>query len=136
MYVDQTAFITALSIVFVFGSLSAFVAASFILRRYVSLKSYQSLEYELSLEQKRQLILRQREELAEKTEAIQRIVYEANHKGLNPLCKSLRGMLVLIRVSTGNNVRAQEYISLAEQITLKIENEVMREIKEIERLQE
>lgn len=135
MYVDQTTVIIALSMVFVFGSLSAFVAASFILRRYVSLKSYQSLEYELSLEQKRQLIVRQREELQEKTDAIKRIVYEANHKGLNPLCKTLRGMLNLVRLSC-TTPRAVEYISKAEELVLSIEQEIMREVKQIERLQE
>ncbi len=135
MYIDQTAAIVALSMVFVFGSLSAFVGASFILRRYVSLKSYQSLEYELSLEQKKQLIAKQREELAEKTAAIQRIVYEANHKGLIPLCKTLRGLLSLIRMSC-TNVRAIEYLDKCEQLILKIEAEVMREIKQIEKLQE
>jgi len=135
MYVTQTAIVVALSMVFVFGSLSAFVAASFILRRYVSLKSYQSLEYELKLEQRRQLILRQREELDEKTEAIKRVVYEANHKGLNPICKTLRGMLNLIRMSC-TAPRAIEYLDKAEQLVLGIEREIMREIKQIERLQE
>jgi len=135
MYVDQTAAIIALSMVFVFGSLSAFVAASFILRRYVSLKSYQSLEYELKMERTRQLIVQQEKDLKEKTEAIKRIVYEANHKGLNPLCKTLRGILSLIRMACTNQ-RTIEYIDKAEQLVLKIETEIMREIKQIERLQE
>jgi len=135
MYVDQTAAIIALSIVFVCGTLSAFVAASFILRRYVSLKSYQSLEYELKMERTRQLIVQQQDELKEKTEAIKSIVYGANHKGLNPICKTLRGMLALIRMSCTNQ-RTIEYIDKAEQLVLKIETEIMREIKQIENLQE
>lgn len=135
MYVDQTAAIVTLSIVFVCGSLSAFVAASFILRRYVSLKSFQSLEYELKLEQKRQLIIKQREELAIKTEVIQRIVYEANHKGIWPFCRTLRGMLDLIRMSC-TDPRTREYIDKAVELVEKIEHEVMKSIKGIEKLQE
>src|SRR5688572_8594506 len=113
MYVDQTAFIVALSIVFVFGSLSSFVAVSYILPRYVKVKSAEALRYELKLEQKRQLIITQQEEIREKTEAIKSIVYGANHKGLNPLCKSLRGILNLIRMSC-TNPRTIEYINKAE----------------------
>jgi hypothetical protein len=135
MYVDfQTGIIAAL-IIFAFGSLSAFALSSFILRRYVSLKSYQSLEYELSLEQKKQLILKQREELAVKTAAIQRLVYEANHKGFIPLCKTLRGLLALVRMSC-TNTRTVEYVDKCEELVLSIEKEVMREVREIENLQE
>lgn len=135
MFVSLTDAVIVLSTVFVCGSLSAFVASSFILRRYVSLKSYQSLEYELKLESKRQLIVQQRQELEVKTKAIQKIVYDSNHKGIWPLCKSLLGMLDLLRMSTADN-RSREYIDKSVTIVRQIENEVMKEVREIESLQE
>lgn len=135
MYVEVTTLLVGGLTLSVCILLSASVAFSFILRRYVSLKSFQSVEYELKLEQKRQLIIRQREELALKTEVIQRIVYEANHKGYNPICKTLRGLISLIRMSC-SDPRTKEYCDNATDLVLKIEEESMREIKEIEHLQE
>lgn len=78
---------------------------------------------------------RQAAELTVKTEAIRKIVYDAHHRGLNPIFKTLRGLLILLRMSV-KDIHQHEYIVLMERQILQAENEELSRTKAAEHLQE
>jgi len=134
MYLTVTSLFTGASIFFILGSLSGFAVYLFILRRYVMSKSFQSHEYELRLEEKRKLILQHEADLKIKTNAIQQMIYDAHHKSLNPLYKSMRGLINLLRMVTPDG-RAITYLNELEALILKAEEEWLKRFRKFEHLQ-
>jgi hypothetical protein len=74
-------------------------------------------------------------ELRIKTEAIQRIVYDAHHRGLNPIFKTLRGLMQLLQMSS-TDIHQREYLALMERQILQAENEELSRTRAVEHLQE
>lgn len=134
MHLTITSLLAGASICFILGSLSGFAVYLFILRRYVMSKSFQSHEYELRLEEKHKLIQQHEADLKTKTTAIQQMVYEAHHKGLNPLYKSMRGLINLLRMVVPPG-RGVEYLNELENLILKAENEWLGRVRKFEHLQ-
>lgn len=89
----------------------------------------------LNLMQRLEDELNQRdEEVRVKTEAIRDIVYEAHHKGLNPVFKTCRGLIILLRMQNLTPDQ-EEYVVMLERQILKAEDEEMKKVDSIEHLQ-
>jgi len=79
--------------------------------------------------------LNQREsEVKDKTEAIRLIVYEAHHRGLNPVFKTCRGIINVARMEFPDS-ETMKYWGMVEEQILKAETEEMNRISKIEPLQ-
>ena len=70
-----------------------------------------------------------------KTEAIRKIVYDSHHRGLNPILKTLRGLLHLLQLVSKDH-QTSEYIALMEEQIVKAEVEEATRIRQIEHLQD
>lgn len=81
------------------GLLSAFVGFHFLLRRYTSLKSLQSQDYESQLMRKKEEIRKAYSDLQEKTEALRKIIGRVYHRGIIPRAASILGLCNVLRPS-------------------------------------
>lgn len=135
--------------IYVFGLLNGFAGLNYILRHYVSLKAFESLENKELLSNTLKLIedlqnklsvreaelLQHQDELKIKTEAIRQIVFDAHHKKLNPIFKRLLGLMNLLRISA-TGTTSQEYIQIMDKEIRAAEAEELARVKEIEHLQD
>lgn len=74
-----------------FGCAGTFVVLTRFFRRYLQLSSSQRQEYELQLENTLKQLKDQKMEIADQKKAIQELIYQYHHSGVNPLAKRFRG---------------------------------------------
>lgn len=74
-----------------FGSAGTFVVLTRFFRRYLQLSSSQRVEYESQLEDTLKQLKDQKLEIAEQKKAIQELIYQYHHLGVNPIAKRFRG---------------------------------------------
>lgn len=78
-----------------FGLLSAFLAFSFILRRYLIMKASEALNYQKLLDQKREKIREAYAQLNERQTALNKIIDKVYHGGYISFPATLEGLLNL-----------------------------------------
>jgi biopolymer transport protein ExbB/TolQ len=141
MYLTIGVLVLVCLIVLLFGILLGLLVSRDFHRRSARISFSEFQEYESNLEQRRVLIMQQqselqkyKEELEVKTKAIQDMIYNAHHKSFNPLFKTMRGLINLLRLTISNG-RAAEYLNELESLILKAEAEWMSRFGKFEKLQ-
>lgn len=129
MYLTLGQLLAICSTVFACTLLSAFVVFSRIAQRYSRIQSEAAARHESEIEAKHR-------EVTEHKLAIQKIIYDTHHQGLNPLFKTMLGLVNLVRLVVPSDSPALEFLDKLEELIKKYEIEWMNRIKPFEHLQE